>query len=65
MRVGGSLLLCLGYLLLTSGNPLLGVTANLTAQLLLLPFALRVKAWDFLALSSFYIACNLKVLLGL
>lgn len=64
LRAAGSLSLCTAYLLITSGHVLAGVSVNMLGQVLLLPFGLKARAWDLLALSGFFITVNLRVLLG-
>lgn len=58
----GVLCLCSAYLTITSGHLLPGVIINCCGQLLLLPFGIRFKAWDLVALSGFYLAINLRLL---
>lgn len=65
LRTTGSLGLCLAYLLITTGAPVAGVLVNMASQVCLLPFGLKTRSWDLLALSAFFVSVNLKVLLGL
>lgn len=63
-RIVGSACLCAAYFLITSGYVVCGVILNSLAQILLAPFAIEHKAWDLMALSLFFLTCNLRVLLG-
>lgn len=65
MRMVGSASLCGAYLLITGGLLIPGVLLNTLGQLLLLPFGLRTRSWDLLALGGFFLTVNLRVLLGL
>jgi hypothetical protein len=60
----GVICLCTAYVTITSGFLLPGVLINCTGQLLLLPYGIRHKAYDLAALSAFYLAINLRILLG-
>lgn len=65
LRMTGSFCLCAAYPALTTGRITLGVLLNLLGQLLLLPFGVKTRSWDLLALGAFFISINLKVLCGL
>lgn len=64
LRIFGSVALCGAYLLITSGFLIPGVLINTLGQFMLIPYALRNRAWDFLGLSGFFLFYNLRVLLG-
>lgn len=64
LRVAGSFALCAAYLTITSGALVQGVLLNMLGQALLLPFGLKTKSWDLVALSAFFVAVNLRVLIG-
>jgi hypothetical protein len=64
LRMTGSIGLCSAYLLITSGFLIPGVLLNTACQFALMPYSIRHKAWDFLAVSGFFLAANLRVLLG-
>lgn len=65
LRILGSAGLCTAYLLILSGFVWQGVILNSIGQFLLMPFAIRTRSWDFLCLSAFFLAFNLKFLLGI
>jgi hypothetical protein len=64
LRMAGSIGLCAAYLLITSGYLIPGVLVNTVSQFALTPYSIRHKAWDFLAVSGFFLAANLRVLLA-
>jgi len=64
LRMLGSAALCAAYLTITSGYLVPGVLINMLGQALLLPFGLRTKSWDLVALSAFFVVVNLRVLIG-
>lgn len=62
LRICGSLALCAAYLLITSGFLVRGVLLNAVAQFALAPYLIKHKAWDLLAVSSFFLAADLQIL---
>lgn len=61
-RMLASLLSVVSYILVTSGNFLPGVSLNLVANLLLLPFAWQVAAYDMITLSGVFGVINLSTI---
>ena len=47
-----------GYIVLLNFDVLTGVAIRLTANALVLPWAIRSKMWDFLALVSFLMSVD-------
>ena len=64
LRMLGSTALCGAYLLITSGLLIPGVLLNMLGQALLLPFGIKTRSWDLVALSAFFVTVNLRVLIG-
>ena len=61
-RILASMLSVLSYVLITSGNFLPGVSLNLAANLLLLPFAWQIAAYDMITLSGVFGIINLSTI---
>ena len=61
-RILASMLSVLSYVLITSGNSLPGVTLNLAANLLLVPFAWQIAAYDMITLSGVFGIINLSTI---
>ena len=61
-RVLASLFSVVSYILVTNGNFLPGVSLNLVANLLLLPFAWQIAAYDMITLSGVFGVINLSTI---
>ena len=59
----GNLSILVGYIVLLNFDVLTGVAIRLTANALVLPWAIRSKMWDFLALVSFLMSVELHKLI--
>ena len=59
----GNLSIVVGYFVLLNVDLLTGVLIRITANLLVLPWGIRSKMWDFVALVSFLMAIELHKLI--
>ena len=57
-RVAASAIAPLSYICLVSGMVPLGALLNLVGQALIVPFAVKNRAWDMVALTVFFTAVN-------
>ena len=57
-RILGSVLVIVGYFVILHVDVLVGVTTNLVADLLSVPFFIRTKAWDVVVMISFLSAVS-------
>jgi len=64
-RVLASVFSVVSYLLMTYAHTTKGVCFNLVSQILLIPFAMKHKAWDMIFLSALFAGVNLHYLAGL
>ncbi len=62
-RVVASVLSVASYLLMTNKAVLAGVVINLFCQVLLVPFAVKHKAWDMCFLSALFGGVDLHILI--
>lgn len=63
LRMGASGMALIAYGLLTHGLTTPGVLVALIGQLTFIPWSVRHKVWDMVALTGFYIAISLAKLL--
>jgi len=61
-RLAASAIAPVSYIALVSGLVSIGASLNLVGQILIVPFALKHRAWDLIALSVFFTAVNLVAL---
>jgi len=54
LRVLGSVLLIVGYFLILYVDVKVGCIARLLGNLAMIPFAVKIKAWDVVALEAFF-----------
>lgn len=54
LRIWGSVLLIVGYFLILYVDVKTGCTARLLGNLAMIPFAVKIKAWDVVALEVFF-----------
>ena len=57
-RLVASAIAPISYISLVSGLVSIGASLNLVGQILIIPFALKHRAWDLIALSVFFSAVN-------
>ena len=62
-RVFASLLSVVSYLLMTNKVVLAGVGLNLLCQALLIPFAIKHKAYDMIGLSALFGGIDIHILI--
>jgi hypothetical protein len=65
LRIIGSFLLLAGYFILLYVDVLLGCWFRLIGGLLMLPFAIKIKVWDVVALQSFFATIDLSKIIQL
>lgn len=61
-RLMASTLSVVSYLLMTNRQVVPGVALNLLCQLLLIPFAIKHKAWDMVGLSALFGGVDIHIL---
>ena len=61
-RLAASALAPISYISLVSGMVATGASLNLVGQILIIPFALKHRAWDMIALSVFFTTVNVIAL---
>lgn len=61
-RMMASTLSVASYLLMINGHTTIGVAINLACQLLLVPFAIKHKAYDMVGLSALFGGVDIHVL---
>ena len=54
LRVWGSVLLICGYFVLLYVDVRLGCTTRLIGNLVMIPFAIKIKTWDIVGLEAFF-----------
>ena len=64
MRIGASALALIAYGLLTHGLTTQGILVALVGQVSFIPWSIRNKVWDMVALDAFYIAIGLSKLIS-
>jgi hypothetical protein len=65
MRRFGNLMIPTGYIILLNVDLLTGILIRLTANLLVMPWGVRAKMWDFVGLVSFLMCIELHKLITL
>jgi hypothetical protein len=65
IRYTGSIILIIGYFVLLNVNVFWGVVLRLIGNSICLPWAIKNKVWDFVALLSFFLALELHKFLGM
>ena len=65
MRRIGNLSIVVGYFVLLNVDLLTGVLIRITANALVLPWGIRAKMWDFVALVTFLMTIELHKLITL
>jgi hypothetical protein len=63
-RILSSLVLCVAYIITLYYNEVIGARLYLTGNLLALPYMVKHKCWDIVALLAFFIAVGLPKALG-
>jgi len=63
LRYSGSILIVIGYFILLHVNVSWGVALRLIANVMFLPWALKHKIWDFIAILSFFIGIEVVELI--
>jgi hypothetical protein len=61
-RLAASTLSVISYLLMTNKQVIPGVALNLLCQALLIPFAIKHRAWDMIGLSAFFSGVDVHIL---
>jgi len=61
-RLAASAIAPVSYIALVSGLVSIGASLNLVGQILIIPFALKHRAWDMVALSVFFTTVNVIAL---
>ena len=61
----GNVMIPLGYVVLLNFDLLTGIIIRLTANLIVMPWAVRSKMWDFVALVSFLMSIEVHKLITL
>lgn len=62
-RIIGSALVIIGYFIVLHVNTKLGAGIHLTADLISLPFFLRIKAWDIIIMIGFLTTISMSKIL--
>jgi hypothetical protein len=65
LRYTGSTILIIGYFVLLNVDVLTGVVLRLIGNSICLPWAIKNKVWDFVALLGFFLALELHKFLGM
>ena len=63
MRRAGNIMIPLGYIFLLNVDLLTGICIRLVANIIILPWGIRSKMWDFVALVSFLMAIEIHKLI--
>jgi hypothetical protein len=64
-RYVGNILLLSGYFVLLWGDPKVGLFVKCVGNVFVVPFAIKYKFWDILALCAFYAAIEVPKLVQL
>lgn len=64
LRIVGTLLGFISYLLLVNGQQDAGTAVNIGTHALLTPFNLQHKCWDMIGTGAFFVAVNVHSLLS-
>ena len=65
LRVLGSVLLICGYFVLLYVDVRLGCTIRLIGNLVMIPFAIKIKTWDIVILESFFSVIDVSKIIEL
>jgi hypothetical protein len=65
LRILGSVLLVVGYFLVLYVDMRIGCTFRLVGNLAMLPFAVKIRAWDVVALEAFFSFIDLSKIIEL
>ena len=65
LRIWGSVLLICGYFVLLYVDVRLGCTIRLIGNLIMIPFAIKIKTWDIVILESFFSAIDTSKIIQL
>jgi len=63
-RIVSSLVLCVAYIITLYYNDVIGARLYLMGNLLAVPYMIKNKCWDIVALLAFFIAVGLPKALG-
>ena len=65
MRIVGSIGVIVAYFVILNVNVLVGVIINFISDLISIPFFIKTKAWDVVAMLSFLLAISIGKLMSL
>jgi hypothetical protein len=65
LRILGSVLLIVGYFLILYADVKFGCIVRLFGNLAMLPFAIKIKTWDIVALEAFFSAIDISKIIHL
>ena len=65
LRILGSVLLIFGYFVLLYVDVRLGCTIRLIGNLVMIPFAIKIKTWDIVILESFFSVIDISKIIEL
>jgi hypothetical protein len=65
LRILGSVLLILGYFILLYVDIRLGCTVRLIGNLVMIPFAIKIKTWDIVFLEAFFSVLDISKIIEL
>ena len=65
LRIGGSVLLIVGYFLVLYVDVRFGCTVRLIGNLAMIPFAVRIKTWDIVGLEAFFSVIDISKIIQL
>ena len=65
LRILGSVLLICGYFVLLYVDVRLGCTIRLIGNLVMIPFAIKIKTWDIVILESFFSVIDISKIIEL
>lgn len=60
LRIAGNAITVLGYFILLHVNPVLGSTLKISGFTMIIPFCLRAKLYDVIALAGFFMVLDLS-----
>jgi hypothetical protein len=65
LRILGSILLVVGYFILLYVNVKTGCIVRLIGNLVMIPFAIKIKIWDVVFLEAFFSAIDISKIVEL
>jgi len=65
LRIWGSVLLICGYFVLLYVDVRLGCTIRLIGNLVMIPFAIKIKTWDIVGLEAFFSVIDVSKIIQL